>query len=119
MIYFININYGTPFIQFSAIGLTSNENGLLTHKPWEVWQLDFWSVYCHDCPEVMNHNQSILERHPEWKIKVRIIGIAIGNNNDSVTQMVYQMNWHLIEHYIISNINDLILYGIKEIPCLA
>ena len=81
---FVNVSIGEPYISFPCSPLESEVESELLHKAGEIWLLDFWATWCGPCQPAMAHNQNMLEHHPEWKGKVRILGISLDDANPQV-----------------------------------
>ena len=93
---------GTPFPKIE--GLIPLMNPAATPldvicKNGEVTLFDFWATSCESCQKPMAHNQEMLEKHPEWAGKVRIIGISLDADVEAPRAMVSNKKWNKIEHY--------------------
>ena len=64
-----------------------------------VMLIDFWATWCPPCQAPMAHNQKMLEDHPEWEGKVRIIGVSLDQSTDAVKARVDDKGWNKVEHY--------------------
>ena len=90
---------GGKYISFPVSKLDSEEIFELVHKPGEIWLVDIWATWCGPCQPAMAHNQEMLEHHPEWKDKVRILGISLDKGKQEVKKRVEEKKWTLVEHY--------------------
>ena len=83
-----------------------------------VMLVDFWATWCPPCQAPMAHNQKMLEEHPEWAGKVRIIGVSLDQGLDAINQRVNDKGWGKVEHYW-RHQNDLQSWGFSGIPHVA
>jgi thiol-disulfide isomerase/thioredoxin len=68
-------------------------------KSGEVTLFDFWATWCGPCQGPMAHNQEMLEKHPEWAGKVRIVGVNIDDEIEAARERVTTKNWTKVDHY--------------------
>ncbi len=68
-------------------------------KPGEVTLFDFWATWCGPCQGPMGHNQEMLEHHPEWAGKARIVGVSIDNAVDAPRKRITEKGWTKVDHY--------------------
>jgi thiol-disulfide isomerase/thioredoxin len=68
-------------------------------RPGEATLFDFWATWCGPCQGPMKHNQEMLEKHPEWAGKVRIVGVSIDDKIDAPIARVTEKGWTKIEQY--------------------
>ena len=68
-------------------------------KSGEVTLYDFWATWCGPCQGPMAHNQEMLEKHPEWAGKVRIVGVNIDDEIEAPRNRVTEKNWTKVDHY--------------------
>ena len=68
-------------------------------RPNEATLFDFWATWCGPCQGPMSHNQEMLEKHPEWAGKVRIVGVSIDDEIEKPTQRVQEKGWTKIDHF--------------------
>ena len=71
----------------------------LTAKEGEVTLFDFWATWCGPCQPPMAHNQKMLEEHPEWVGKVRIVAVSIDDGPEAPKKRAEDKNWKKVEHY--------------------
>ena len=89
----------------------------LKHNDGEVWLLDFWATWCPPCQAPMAHNQKMLEEHGgKWGDKLRIIGLSIDNNAETVKSHVESKGWQKIEHFWRSGSTCSKDYGVSGVP---
>lgn len=76
------------------------ENVTFEHKDGEVILLDFWATWCPPCQGPMAHNQEMLTKNAgKWGDKVRIVGLSIDNDLETVKSHVTNKGWTKVEHY--------------------
>lgn len=55
----------------------------------------------------MKHNQYMLEKHAsDWGEKVRIVGISVDDEKDSVIKRINEKNWKLVDHFFLGGWNE-------------
>jgi len=94
----------------------------ITHEKGQVMLVDFWATWCPPCQGPMAHNQKMLEEHGEkWGGKVRIMGLSIDGDKDTVKKHVEAKKWTSVEHYHIRNGKCTAdkEYGISGVPHVA
>ena len=87
--------------------------------PGEVTLFDFWATWCGPCQGPMKHNQEMLEKHPEWAGKAKIVGISLDNTIDAPRTRVTEKGWTKVSHYWVSggwSSNACKAFGISGIP---
>ena len=89
------------FIKVSnLINLITGEKVDYAHSQGEVVLIDVWATWCGPCQKPMSHNQEMLERNEEnWNGKVRILGLSVDEEIESIKQRVEEKKWNKIEHY--------------------
>lgn len=89
----------------------------LVHKEGEVWLLDFWATWCPPCQTPMAHNQKMLEeRGKEWGNQVRIIGLSIDQDTESIVKHVESKKWESVEHYHRAKSDCSKVYSVNGVP---
>jgi len=89
----------------------------LTHKEGEVWMIDFWATWCPPCQAPMAHNQTMLEkRAADWGDKLKIIGLSIDKDSETVKTHVTAKKWESVEHYHRAKSDCSDVYGVKGVP---
>jgi hypothetical protein len=68
-------------------------------RPGEATLFDFWATSCSVSHGSMKDNEEMLEKHPEWAGKVRIVGVSIDDEIDAPIKRVTEMKWTKVEHY--------------------
>ena len=93
----------TPFPVIPQVNPVLNEGDKVDIAPkgGEVTLFDFWATWCPPCQGPMEHNQEMLEKHTDWKGKVRIVGVSFDDEVSTVKERVTSRNWTLVEHYLI------------------
>lgn len=72
----------------------------LEHTKGEVWLIDFWATWCPPCQKPMAHNEEMLtKRGADWGDKVKIIGISIDKDAETVVKHVESKDWQRPIHY--------------------
>jgi len=62
--------------------------------------IDFWATWCPPCQGPMAHNQKMLEENKEkWGGKVKIIGLSIDQDAQTVTNHINSKGWTEPIHY--------------------
>lgn len=94
----------------------------IQHEQGEVWLLDFWATWCPPCQGPMAHNQEMLEKHgAEWGSKVKIYGLSIDNDPETVKNHVEAKGWQKVSHYHVrrQGCDASTTYGVQGVPhCL-
>lgn len=96
------IGAGDPYKTITKVEKTSNPGEAvdLAHTAGEVWLLDFWATWCPPCQGPMAHNVKMLEENKDaWGGKVRIIGLSIDKDSETVNKHVEAKGWGNVEHY--------------------
>ena len=71
----------------------------IVYQLGEVTLFDFWATWCGPCQGPMGHNQEMLEKHPDWAGKVRIIGISMDKDAEAPRKRVTEKGWTKVDHY--------------------
>ena len=69
----------------------------------------------------MAHNQEMIEHHGEkWGVgeKVRIIGLSIDKDVETVNNHVKKSKWESVEHFHRAGSTCSSDYGVKGVPCV-
>jgi len=91
----------------------------IQHKAGEVMLVDFWATWCPPCQAPMAHDQKMLEEHgAKWDGKVRILGLSIDNDSDTVKSHVESKSWTSPEHYHVkvAGCPAQEMFGIRGVP---
>jgi thiol-disulfide isomerase/thioredoxin/predicted amidophosphoribosyltransferase len=113
---------GSNFPQVeNCLHVSSNKTKTFTIQKGEVTLVDVWATWCGPCQGPMAHNQEMLEKHPEWAGKVRVVGLSSDENLDDLKKRIEERKWDKVEHYQLQGGwgNPLMTqYGINGIPCV-
>ena len=118
-IQFVNLRIGDTYLSFPTTTLDSDIEFELVHKSGEIWLIDFWATWCAPCQPAMDHNQEMLEHHPEWKGKVRIFGFGIDAIKSERFKELRKRNGMAIKHLYANGgwkAKGVGLYSISGIP---
>jgi len=102
-------------------GKSAEGTGSVIHEAGQVLLLDFWATWCPPCQGPMKHNQDMLEKRSDWAGKVRLIGLSIDQDAETVKKHVESKGWTSVEHWHIRNgkcVADK-EYGISGVPHVA
>lgn len=95
----------------------SKEKTTLKHNDGEVWLIDFWATWCPPCQGPMAHNQEMLEKNSEkWGDKVKIIGVSIDEDAETVEKHVTEKKWQKVKHYWKAESKCDDDYGVQGVP---
>lgn len=62
--------------------------------------VDFWATWCPPCQRPMQHNQDMLtENAAKWGDKVKIIGLSIDKDAETVKSHITNKGWTSPIHY--------------------
>ncbi len=91
------------------------------HQQGQVILLDFWATWCPPCQKPMQHNQDMLERRRDWGDRVRLIGLSIDQDPDTVYNHVVKKKWTLVEHYQVNTAGCQAQqeWGVKGVPTVV
>ena len=79
--------------------------------------LDFWATWCPPCQRPMAHNQEMLEkRGKDWGSNVRIIGLSIDGDKETVVKHCETKKWMSVEHYHRHKSDCSEVYGVRGVP---
>lgn len=79
--------------------------------------IDFWATWCPPCQAPMAHNQKMLESKKEaWAGKLRIIGLSIDKDRNTVDAHVTNKGWTDVEHFHRASSNCSNVYGVRGVP---
>ncbi len=106
----------TPFNDLNTLSGGSID---IVHMEGQVWVVDFWATWCSACPWPMQHNDDMMSAHPEWQGVVRILGISVDTDPESVTKFVTKKGWSEVEFYLVGNSNAKTEWGVKYLPTVA
>lgn len=78
------------------LGLSIRKNRVsIKDIPGSVFIFEIFSTYCTSCPRnvpILNEIYSIIENNPDLRGKIKIIGIAVGNNKKEVETFMKEHN---------------------------
>lgn len=90
----------------------------IKHEQGQVWLLDFWATWCPPCQKPMQHNVDMLaKKKPEWE-NVRIIGLSIDRDMDTLKNHVEKKEWGSVEHYWRNESDCSDVYSVRGVPCV-
>lgn len=79
--------------------------------------IDFWATWCPPCQAPMAHNQKMLESKKDaWAGNLRIIGLSIDKDRDTVVNHVNNKGWNDVEHFHRATSNCSDVYGVRGVP---
>jgi len=62
--------------------------------------IDFWATWCPPCQKPMAHNQEMLKEHgATWGDNLKIIGLSIDKDAETVKNHVTAKGWIDVIHY--------------------
>lgn len=110
----VKLTLGTPYIPIKGVvDINTNEEVDIEHKAGQVFLIDFWATWCPPCQAPMAHNQEMLDHHGErWGDKVRIIGLSIDRDVESVVKHVEAKGWKKVQHYHRAGSSASVDYGV-------
>jgi thiol-disulfide isomerase/thioredoxin len=77
----------------------------------------FWDTFSPKSKELMDYYKVLLEKRGEdWKGKVRIIGLNINNDMETLKNLVTEKGWGEFEHYLRAGSNASQVYGVNRVP---
>ena len=112
------IGAGSDYIEIKdVVDVKTNEKVNLTHKAGQVLLIDFWATWCPPCQKPMAHNQEMLEHKGEaWGDKVRVIGISIDKDVETVANHVKKNKWESVEHFYRAGSSCSEDYSVNGVP---
>jgi hypothetical protein len=89
------INVGDKYVEFPVSTFTSDGIFNIVHKPGEILILNLWDI----SHQELIYFEQMLNQHPEWKGKVRIVCINLDEKKDAAVERIGCYKSPLVEHY--------------------
>jgi thiol-disulfide isomerase/thioredoxin len=112
------VGVGSQFKDMTeVVAVFKNEEATISHKAGQVMLVDFWATWCPPCQTPMAHNQTMLEKNGErWGDKVRIVGLSIDKDTETVSKHVKAKKWESVEHFFRAGSSCSDDYGVSGVP---
>jgi len=109
---------GDPYETITKVEDCSKEGEVeLAHIKGQVWLIDFWATWCPPCQAPMQHNVDMLaKRGEDWKDKVRIIGLSIDSEKESVNTHMKNKKWESVESFFRGKSECSKVYSVNGVP---
>lgn len=109
---------GDPYTTIEKVNTMEDGKEVnLEHVKGQVWLVDFWATWCPPCQRPMAHNQEMLEKNGEaWKDKIRIIGVSIDKDRETLKKHVETKKWTAVEHFHRAGSNCSDVYQVRGVP---
>jgi len=113
------LNVGDDYDTIKDVTTLDNTEAAVSieHVPGTVMMIDFWATWCPPCQRPMQHNQDMLEQNGEtWGDKVKIIGLSIDKDAQTVTNHITAKGWTKPIHYHRAKSNCSDVYQVRGVP---
>ena len=108
---------GKPMPNLSLSKLDGKTADKLKYYRGKIVVLDFWASWCATCYPPLTALQRIIEEHPEWKGRVKIIDVTLDTDFKKAQRVITKNDWNRTLHRAVES-ESLNALGISVIPLM-